>query len=496
MVYTTGMRAFLASSLLLASVATAHADPGRVLWMDNPDFAQAPPPKASVSNIIYINRCVGNCRITASDHNDSTHDLEWFSTANGEAPGTQYTLSEFALGDTTFNAMVDCVKKVYEPYNVSIVTDDPGDTPHTEVYAAGVDTEIGLSGAGGVGGTLGGCQPLENNVAFAFVNEYPATAVNYLCGVIAQETGHSFGMPSHVWNCTDAMSYSYDGPCEGGVGAAPIGYFRNLNMPCGDFAEGQPACSCGTSVNDHQHLIDIFGATGTAPEAPTLTILQPQDGANIAGNQIFAASASSPRGVFRVEVYLNGWLWGVDQLPAKMEPGDFPPPNYIVEVPDNFPDGLYDVEFRAYDDIGTMTSVTESVVKGSACTGSGQGSCLTGQTCSGGKCAWPAPTGEIGDACTYDQECIGPNIYDGKCAALSDGTQICTTACFGPPNDACPDMFECQVTDVQANTGLCVAATPDKPGCCSTTSDAPPVMPIALGTLVGALVMRRRRRRC
>ena len=99
--------------------------------------------------------------------------------------------------------------------------------------------------------------------------------------------------------------------------------------------------------------------------------------------------------------------------------------------------------------------------------------CLTGQTCDQGRCAWAPPVGQLGDACTYDQFCVS-----NECASTSTG-QLCTQQCLAA--DACPAGFDC-------SDGFCLPA--GHSGGCDVGGT--PVTPLVLLALVG--VWRRRRR--
>jgi MYXO-CTERM domain-containing protein len=488
------MRA-LASFVLAAATLTA-AGTARADYMgpthDGPDTVYETPQKA-ISNVIYINRCVGGCTITKGPRNNSTTDTSWFPVG---ADGQTYQLTEFSHDDATFNAVVACVQDVYLPYNVVVTTTDPGTAPHTEVYAAGLDTEIGINGAGGLGGAVSqnisidsACSGGENGVAFAFLNGYPASQTELMCAVIAQETGHSLGLLDHERECTDPMSASYYGPCNN----TDRSYFRNRLMKCGDAADGPCVCG-GNFVNSHTHLRGIFGDSGNAQPAPTASIISPTEGATISGSTIFGITGDGGnRGTFKAQVFLNGWPWGTWDAPDHLAPGTWPPENITISLDSGLPDGDYDAFVRVYDDLGTSSDTpTIHLHKGSPCTSAD--TCADGQKCEDGKCFWDSPTGQLGDACEVDQQCEGPNTYDGQCQ--SDGSQsLCTRDCSGGALDDCDEGFSCLITNDTEQTGVC---WPDSEGgCCSVGhEDSRAVMGmLGLAFAVGAVLSRRRRSR-
>jgi MYXO-CTERM domain-containing protein len=294
-------------------------------------------------------------------------------------------------------------------------------------------------------------------------------------------------MPDHVADCRDPMSFSYHGPC----GGTPRGFFRDHLMGCANV--GSTVCTCGgNKVNDHQHLVGVLGANPDFDDdTPVVTINNAADGDPLTATTAFSVAATAHRGVYRMELYLNGWLWGSWDAPDAPSFGDpWPVPAALLDPDDGYPDGNYDVEVRAYDDLGTPGSAHVMMTKGAACTDASQ--CLEGQQCTGGGCVWDQPSGQLGDPCTFDQACVGPNIYDGLCFDDGGGDAFCSRPCFGGPNDDCGDGWACAVTDTADNSGVCEPATVAKPGCCST-GGAPPTGALALGAVIGALVLRRRR---
>ena len=155
-------------------------------------------------------------------------------------------------------------------------------------------------------------------------------------------------------------------------------------------------------------------------------------------------------------------------------------------VPGEIPDSIYDVVVKAYDDLEIVTSsTTVTVTKGAAGGCASAASCLEGQKCEAGKCFWDAPTGEVGDACTFPQACLSGNCSD----STIQGDGICTQSCVVGIADACPMGLDCIAT---GNSGICYFAT--AAGCCSTSNSRTPWAPFLLGGLVFGFVMFRRRR--
>lgn len=503
MVYIAGMRGF--GSLLL--IACALAVPVTAAAQVTVEQRPLPPvfvelPEGSfdrggdISRIIYLNRCVGGCTVTNSNTNNAVNNESSIPMGN---PGQVFTITEFVHGDTVWDAVVDCVRDVYSPFDVTVVDEDPGTVTHHEVMSAGLGSEIGWPDAGGVGGGGSDCNPGDNVISFAFLNGYPANnqaQIDDMCLVIAQESAHSFGLPDHLYDCTDPMTYL----TIGSPGSCPRAYFRNKQMPCGEFQNNVPMCSCGGNrVNSHLQLTTTFGR-GVQPPPPTASFLYPADGAQITTDPLFQIGAEDSRGVSRIEIYMNGWRWHTFNESVNLTPPFSWPGEYTINVSADLPDGVYEVEARTYNDLGlpgafdevSYGSATITLNKGSPC--SGAGDCLDGQYCENGGCYWDQPVGELGESCTYDQYCIGPDVYDGVCAEGGDGL-ICTYDCVAGVNDNCPEDYYCPGAEGENNTCL-PGDGPVDPGCCSTGDDTRGSVAARLTLVlgVGVLLFGRKRR--
>ncbi|MBK9036733.1 MAG: hypothetical protein IPL61_36700 [Myxococcales bacterium] len=438
---------------------------------------EPPAHAAAISNILYLNRCVGGCRITKTNfpNSSSLNNSTWIG---GDIPvGSQYAFSEFAHGPTVWAEFVQCMKDIYAPYDVQIVETDPSPAPHHEAIVAGTSEEGFRTDALGIAELGAGfCAPKDNAISLNFANSHAAVGgislAQNLCWTVAQETAHSWGL-DHVMECRDSLTYMF--------GCGPK-FFRNVNAPCGTVANR--ACVCGGNTqNSHGKILAVFGQ-GTGPQVmPTLQVLQPTEGASFPRGTAIRVAAASTRGLKKILVDVNGWPW-VDQ-PATTNS------THQVTLPDEVPDGVMALRIRACDDIDVCAEQTVTVTRGAPCTTAD--TCLGGQRCDAGACLWDPPTVDLGGTCEFDQQCLSR-----LCGDAGTGGLTCTEACQGPPNDLCPDGFACAAGPGEA--GLCVpegAGGEGDGGCCSVDGGGRGAMggALGLGAVVGLLIARRRRRR-
>ena len=464
----TAVAALAAPSL--AEPASPRAWETRKVWV-NPvkDLAPDAVAASNISPIIYVNRCTGGCTITPGN-NDAR-------VQTSSIIGSTATISEFdvaggdqAKNDQVFNDTIACLKDVYGPYNVQIVTDDPGDMLHHEIIMAGRPEEIGQD-QNVAGIAPASCQPLNNVISFALANAV-GPDVEMLCWTAAQESAHSFGLPNHEFNCTDPMTYL---ETDSNGQACGRKYFRNKAFGCGEF---QPRdCTCvGTTQNSHQELLAVFGA-GAAPATPSVNVAYPAMDSQVQDGFSVFFSATNDRGIDHADIYFNGTKYVT--VPGKDYAHRDDP--FSADAP-SLPDGYIDVEVHAFDDLGTEGVGSTTVLKGSPCSSDDQ--CFDFQSCNDGRCAYPAPSGEIGDSCDYDQFCLG-----GICAG-SDGDKVCSKSCNPTVSDNCPMGLEC------SSDGFCLK--PSSGGCCAVAGGQKrgEGMPLVeLGLFGAALVLLRRSRR-
>lgn len=453
--YASPMR--LALLLVIATTAVAHGGRDVVVLIDDPPglAAAAVPPRA-----LYLNRCVGGCTVTPGD-NSARDD-------RSSIIDQTYTLSEFAYDDATWDAVVACIRAAWAPYDLDVVTEEPDGIPYNEIMIAGSPGELGQdSNTLGLAPMSSSCTPNSDWIAFAFANAHGSDPVESLCDTAAHEPGHILGL-DHEYDCKDKMTY---------LTGCSEKWFLNVSAPCGEFENDGPRdCQCtGATQNSHAILTDLLGA-GEPPPPPTVEVIYPLDGAAVIPSFTMFGKVTEPRITDHVEFWINGWPWG--RAPGVRE-GD----TYSYQ-PTGLPDGYLDLEVRAYNDLNLVgVSPTITVLKGEPCTSAD--SCLDGQFCEDGRCAWPPPTGELGDECGIDADCI-----TRKCG--TDGeVNLCTSYCQLGVDGECGDGYACLRA---GDDGLCWPSDRIDAGCCSASGGGAGSAALALVFIAGTGRRRSARR--
>ena len=378
-------------------------------------------------------------------------------------------IAEFEFGDEVFDQTIACLREVYAPYNVEIVTESPGDVAHHEAILAGRSSDLGFPA--NVGGLApASCTPLDNVISFSFASTVGANPTD-LCWTLAQESAHAFGLPNHVRDCYDPMTYIPN--CGQKI-------FRDEGLQCGDFEADECRCGGGQFRNSHRTLLEVFGP-GQTPAPPEVTISSPATGSTVEPGFAIVFGVADKRIVEKVYVMVNGTLWDQrDAFPAASQ--DAP---YRFVLPETLPDGVLNIEVRARNDAIVSGSSTITVTKGVPCTSAD--TCLDGQTCESGACSYEPASIPLGLECSENRDC-----FSGLCPTKG-GNQVCSEFCNPADDFSCPVGFEC--VDAQT-TGVCWPLgleDVDGGGCCQVSAaSSPPLGPALLVIVLGLLGFRRR----
>ena len=158
-------------------------------------------PHAQIAGTIYLERCRSGCTVT-----QGTNDARANSSTIPQTPGT-HTISEYrngagqtgALADAEWSALVQCMREVYSPFNVTVTDVRPTGVSYHMAIIAGLPAEISLGpDILGVAPLANDCSPQDNVISFSFANAHPQTEtvsrVQNLCWTAAQESAHAFGL--------------------------------------------------------------------------------------------------------------------------------------------------------------------------------------------------------------------------------------------------------------------------------------------------------------
>ncbi len=437
----------MALAVLGLLAVPAHADVFRGRVKHRSTSVLAGPP--AISNTLYINDCRPNGCALSPGFDDSR-------TNHSSIAFAQTTMSPWPHSDALWSEVVACVRATFRPFDIEVVTDDPGAANHFEVMVAGTFAQLNpqLEGAGGVAPFIG-CGGSDDNV-ITFVFAQQSDDLEYLCGAIAQEAAHVWGL-DHELNALDPMTY---------LALGSLKRFQNEDAQCGERLDRPQVCSCGgTTQNSYQYLEQLFGSTPLPPS--NVTISSPRDGAWVKPGFPVHVMIDSVLGATRATLRIDG-----------AEIGTLSPGPFAFNAPASIDAGTHEVTAVGIDGGNRSVSTTISVTVTATC--SANVACAAGTHCIGGYCLPGADVeGGLGAECLANEACIT------RACASSNGEQLCVAPC--DPGDECPAGFYCTGPD---ETRVC---WPDRDAGCEVAPGREPPVMILVGIGAALIVLRRRR---
>ncbi len=444
------MRAVAVALLALAlapSIAAAQAPP--VIWKNQVRRATPGVAPALVSNKLYLNDCRPNGCTLSPGFDDAR-------TNHSSIPSTQVHLDAWAHGDALWAELVQCVRDTFLPFEIEVVTTDPGNANHSEVMIGGLAAQLSPDLVAGGVAPFVGCGATEDNV-ISFVFAGGSADLEFMCGAVAQEACHVWGL-DHELNKLDPMTY---------LDLGTLKRFQNAEAQCGETLDAPRECYCGgTTQNSFAYMSSMFGGAVIPP--PELAVSTPMEGQWVRPGFPVRAVLTSPLGATSATLAIDG------VQTASLSPGPFG-----FNAPATLAGGDHTVAVTGID--GGGRSVTTSVtVHVTATCGAGTG-CDAGFHCLGGFCL-PGKQidGGLGADCTSNDTCISESC------GSANGEQLCTAQCDS--GSTCPAGFTCLGANNEG--GVCWPVTDDGGCAAGGSGGAPGFLLAGLGFL--ALVLRRR----
>lgn len=146
------------------------------------------------TDLIYLNRCAGNCTVSSGIDDAVNHVTSLTSGSHG--------LVAFPYGDAAFAATAGCLRRAFARYDVTVTTTDPGAVPRREIMLAGFSQNLGLaSGIPSIAPLY--AQPRDNAIVFVFA-EFLDGDVDRMCWLAAQNVGFLYALDNEL-HCPDLM---------------------------------------------------------------------------------------------------------------------------------------------------------------------------------------------------------------------------------------------------------------------------------------------------
>lgn len=248
--------------------------PSRIIFLERAPIDIMPGTDDSSRNTSSV---LENVRVKAAPHthaggaeHEHVHEAEPVVSAATTAPPSKSTVAttgeatrEVTDGpaklpgwkgtDKQWQAVMTCVQKLFEPFDVQVVDERPttGDD-FVLVAVGGRPADIGVTDK-----RVGGLAPFNGGVigkpvvfAFATTLDHDTTAV---CETIGMEVAHAYGL-DHGYLCSDVMTY---------LKACGPKTFVDQDVPCGELEPRN--CEGGEPTqNSFRTLLQVLGPRGAA----------------------------------------------------------------------------------------------------------------------------------------------------------------------------------------------------------------------------------------
>lgn len=232
------------------------------------------------------------------------------------------TIPPWAIDAATWSATVGCLRELFAPFAVTLVTEDPGAVPHLEAVFGGTPALLGLpSNIAGISPFTASCSVIESSMVFVFTQSFSSSPRTY-CEIMAQELAHSYGL-DHELLASDPMTYlSFDGRRA----------FQETLASCGEYAArpcGIGATSCRAKQSSLLLLRERLGVSDAVP--PSGVILTPTPGATVGPSFRIELAATDDVAIAEIQLLLDGQSVGALLAPPyQLTLDDIPPGEHTL----------------------------------------------------------------------------------------------------------------------------------------------------------------------
>ena len=304
----------------------------------------SPTSTVAQSKVVYLNKA--GVTLSPGD-NDSRTNKSTLITKQTVIPAWPTT-------DVLWQDTVACMRELFAPFDVTIVTADPGaNVQHIEAVFGGSPAVMGMDQTiMGVAPFKSDCSILENAMVFTFTNNLPQDA-RTACEVMAQEVAHAYGL-DHERLPSDPLTYMrYDGNRS----------FQNQLAECGEDKARVCGAPHGGACYGKQNSVELLFAR-LGPKAvdgdntpPTVAITSPANGATVAPGFEIAITANDNTRVTMASIY-------VDNVPS----GSASVAPWKLHAPTNMVRGMRTIKIEVTDGRNKNTATIQVNVQGDAAT--------------------------------------------------------------------------------------------------------------------------------
>ena len=148
-------------------------------------------------DIVYLHECANDCSVQPGADNAIDHTSSEASQAA--------TLEPFPYSDDVFVQVAACTRSVLAPFDIHVITNNPGPVARREIMFTTNSSQIYTGGYPFVAPTL---YPTQDNVIGFVFATYAGNSSNLICWYSATAIAHLYSLDPVFSGCPDIMDQS------------------------------------------------------------------------------------------------------------------------------------------------------------------------------------------------------------------------------------------------------------------------------------------------